>query len=654
MNFQRFLFSTCTPYCFAPLSLAFLSLALVSESLGQDKQLQQALNIEPGQVGDVDFDQPTGDQLKTCKVTTTAKPRGFLVHDNSGRILRKFIDRNGKKLDLWSYYKNGLEVYRDIDSDFDGAADSCRWLGAGGTRWGLDPDQNGTIDSWKVISAEEVGYEVFQAIKLGQTGDANSAKKAQKRFERLLLTADELKALGLGKAVHDDVEARLKIAKANFVKFSRTQKEIGPSTKWVHAGNGQPSMSPEGANSNRTNIVLYDHATGVFQSRDYGQIAMGSIVQVGSVWRLIELPEIVAEGKAISNGGAFFPMPQFGNDGAIAGSEISAEDERAAGLYEQLEKIESKLKSSKDRVEVAKLEAESARIKEQFYFLTKDPERKQNWLENLADTAASSYQNERYPDGIDYLKGFIQRLDKAGVKSGQDLVSWRIIFAEYAYATDIGDRKADGIAQQKLMDDLKDFQAKYKSSPLSASALCQLAVDEEINDPSSGTAIKYYEEAVSRFPNSSFGKRSSGALRRLKSKGRPISLAGTDINGRKFNLKDPSLRGKVVVIHFWETWCADGLDDMQRLVEKHKGDVVFVGCNIEATTEDFKAYLGDNRDLTWLQLHEPGGMEESSLAHQLGIASEPVILLVDKKGNLVDSDVALGDLDRDIVRQIRK
>ncbi len=649
MNFQRFLISVCIPSCVAVLSFCF-----ATDCVGQDKQLQQALNIKPGQMADVDFDQPTGDQLKSCKVTTTSKPRGFLVHDTSGRILRKFIDSNGKKLDRWSYYKNGLEVYRDIDSDFDGKTDSCRWVGAGGTRWGLDPDQNGTIDSWKVISAEEVGYEVFQAIKLGKAGDAKSLQKAQKRFERLLLTPNELQALGLGKSIRDDVEARLKNARANFAKFCRSQKEIGPSTKWVHAGNGQPSMSPEGANSNRTNIVVYDHATGVFQSRDYGQIALGSIVQVGSVWRMIELPEIVSEGKAIGNGGAFFPMPQFGNDGGIAGTEVSPEDEQAAELYESLDKIETRLKTSEDRVEIAKLEAESAKIKEQFYFLTKDPERKRNWLENLADTAASSYQNERYPEGIDYLKGFIQRLNKAGVKSGQDLVSWRVIYAEYAYATDIGDRKADAIAQQKLMDDFKDFQAKYKSSPLSANALCQLGVDEEINDPSSGNAIKYYQEAVARFPNTSYGKRARGALKRLKSKGRPISLVGEDLNGRKFDLQDPALRGKVVVIHFWETWCADGLDDIQRLKAKHKNNVVFVGCNIESSTDKFKAYLSENRDLTWIQLHAPGGMEESPLAHQLGIASEPAILVIDKKGNLVDSDIALGDLDRTISRQLRK
>ena len=52
-------------------------------------------------------------------------------------ILRKFVDTNGDNVvDQWSYYKDGVEVYRDIDSNFNGKADQYRWFNTGGTPLG--------------------------------------------------------------------------------------------------------------------------------------------------------------------------------------------------------------------------------------------------------------------------------------------------------------------------------------------------------------------------------------------------------------------------------------------------------------------------------------------------------------------------------------
>ena len=70
---------------------------------------------------------------------STAKP-GWIVRDGNGRILRSFVDTNGDNVvDLWCYYQGGIEVYRDIDRNFNGKPDQYRWLNTAGTRWGSRP-----------------------------------------------------------------------------------------------------------------------------------------------------------------------------------------------------------------------------------------------------------------------------------------------------------------------------------------------------------------------------------------------------------------------------------------------------------------------------------------------------------------------------------
>ena len=148
-------------HCFSFRLCLFFGLIFgaVLPAFSQDAKLKKALEIMPKQPG-VDFDQPTVKELKNYRLEETRDPMGYLVTDNSGRIVRRYIDNGGDtQLDEWSYFKNGIEVYRDIDSNEDRKTDAYRWLGTGGTRWGLDRDQNGTIDSWKLISAEEVAYE---------------------------------------------------------------------------------------------------------------------------------------------------------------------------------------------------------------------------------------------------------------------------------------------------------------------------------------------------------------------------------------------------------------------------------------------------------------------------------------------------------------
>ena len=98
----------------------------VSVGFAQEKsRVERALSYKPVQRL-VDYDSPKKEDVKSCKIEDSLKKfgkAGFVVYDKSGRILRLFLDvnRNGD-LDSFAYFKDGIEVYRDIDTDFNGKA----------------------------------------------------------------------------------------------------------------------------------------------------------------------------------------------------------------------------------------------------------------------------------------------------------------------------------------------------------------------------------------------------------------------------------------------------------------------------------------------------------------------------------------------------
>ncbi len=68
-------------------------------------------------------------------------------------------------------------------------ADEFRWLSTEGLRWGKDANEDGIVDAWNMISAEEVTAEVVRA----------AATRDAERFARLLITQPKSKLLNWAK-----------------------------------------------------------------------------------------------------------------------------------------------------------------------------------------------------------------------------------------------------------------------------------------------------------------------------------------------------------------------------------------------------------------------------------------------------------------------
>ncbi len=561
---------------------------------------------------------------------------GWIVQTADGTRLRKFADTNGdKKIDLWCYYDQGCEIYRDVDADFNGKADQYRWLGTGGTRWGLDDNEDGVIDRWRQISAEEVTSEVVAAI----------ATKDKDRFTRLLATDSELKAVGVSEALQEKLIQKINAAGDAFAQLADKQTDVPADAQWVQFASSVPGIVPKGNDGATKDIKVYENAVAMFGSDSKnGQVMVGTIIQVNDAWRLVDTPQIMAEDQSLSQATGIFFSSQMASS-ALAANKGSMGAE-TQDLVLELEKIDRSLAAAKPEEKIG-LNRRRVDLVEKLISTSTNNDERDTWIRQLVDTTSIAAQNGTYPDGVERLRKFSEAL-KQDDDEARPYIEYQILTTEYIQkqTPDANFPKV----QEWYLEQLNEFVTRYPKSTEAGQALLQLALSKEFEDKKED-ALGYYGEVAKNFPTTDAGQKAAGAIRRLKSEGNTIELRGRTVQGEAFDLS--KLAGRPVVIHYWATWCDACKQDMKLLrqlqAKYQSSGLTIVGVNVDATRNDAAAYLKEN-PAPWIHLYEDGGLESSSLAKQLGVQTLPMMLLIDSSGKVVSNNIYAASLDAEIAR----
>jgi thiol-disulfide isomerase/thioredoxin len=144
-----------------------------------------------------------------------------------------------------------------------------------------------------------------------------------------------------------------------------------------------------------------------------------------------------------------------------------------------------------------------------------------------------------------------------------------------------------------------------------------------------------------------------GILRKINLLGTTLNLKFKDADGKEVDFE--KLRGKVVILDFWASWCGPCIAMMPQIKEvyekNHAKGLEFIGINLDLQEDEVQFRRTVARaGLTWPHYFD-GLKYESPMVKRFGISAIPALILIDKKGVVRDIHARV-DLEEKVAKYL--
>jgi thiol-disulfide isomerase/thioredoxin len=598
------------------------------------------LELKPKFIQNFEYDTPAdAAAISACKVESVVNDQnrsvGYTLRDGQGKLLRRFVVAHGSRIDQWSYYQDGFEVYREEDVDGDRSLDECRWLNAGGTR--IAKIGKGRILGWKQITAEEASKVLVQALASGDL----------ELLETVMATPDDLTAAGVPKEIVAKVAAAT--ARRNELVADLQTKLVGwnKQTIWNRFDGTFPHVIPvDPAAGLAKDLTVYENAMVIPGTTAAEQnpaklafLQIPDMIQLGATWKFIALPNAIDPSKPIVATLSGIRSMLFEKDnGAQPRDEAVDAAMKALADYDikNAPLLQAGQPEKTAQYHIGRVPLLRAVVK-----ASKNPAEQLAFNKQVVDSLVAAVRTGRYSQGKKPLEKIIADGGKLG-----SYAAYCMIDAEFAMNNEAPDANVLG-NQKKWMADLEDFLIKFPNADEVPAVLLHLANANEFNAEEK-TAREQYGKLVKDYAGTEAGKKAEGALRRLDLAGQSLSIKGT---GLQNEIVDTSrYLGKPVLVVFWASWASPVKTDLPDLIntyeKHHRNGFEVIGINVDNDRKDLDAFVQQHK-LTWPQIFEAGGMD-GRLAVDYGIISLPTMFLVDAQGKVVNRNLRITELEKQL------
>jgi thiol-disulfide isomerase/thioredoxin len=279
----------------------------------------------------------------------------------------------------------------------------------------------------------------------------------------------------------------------------------------------------------------------------------------------------------------------------------------------------------------------------------RDPRRWDVKLGRMQVESTRAEIDNRRPDNAAALQ-LAKEIVAAADASAETRTDAKFLAAQiHMEALDSPGASIDANARTAVEADIAEFRMNYPDEPRTASIQLELAQFLKLCDPDAALSILHDLKDSKNVQVAATAQQqliTMDALRKLN-KG-PLGLRFKAVDGTDVDLA--KLRGKVVLVDFWATWCGPCRMEIPNVVaaynQFHKDGFEIVGISLDQSKEKLLGFT-KQAGMTWPQYFD-GKLWANDISTRYGINAIPTAWLVDKKGFVRSTETRGAALTRQV------